>query len=57
MALGVIRLDILSADGEFVPANVMIDEGSDATLIREDFARRLGLSGPSQKLSVRGTGV
>ena len=56
VALGVIQLDALNKDGVLVPVNVMLDEGSDSTLVREGFVRRLGLQGVDQVLAVDGTG-
>ncbi|KAI9554965.1 hypothetical protein GHT06_020249 [Daphnia sinensis] len=55
-AVGMIQLDVLDADGRTVKANVFLDEGSDSTLFREEFIRRLKLSGCPQTLSVDGAG-
>jgi hypothetical protein len=37
-----------------IPVSVMIDEGSDTTLFREDFLRRLKITGKKQKLDLVG---
>lgn len=56
VALGVIQLEAVSADGSITPTNIMLDEGSDTTLIREGLARRLKLSGRDHTLDVEGVG-
>ncbi|XP_045030400.1 uncharacterized protein LOC123477414 [Daphnia magna] len=50
----IIRLDTLDAEGERVPVNVMMDDGSDATLFREGLTHRLRLKGKRQTLLVEG---
>ena len=45
IAFRVIQVDVLDAHGEAVPVNVLMDDGSDSTLIREGLARRLRLAG------------
>ena len=57
VALGVLQLAAIAENGEVVPVNVMIDEGSDSTLIRAGLARRLKVSGPPQTLRVDGVGT
>ena len=56
IAFKMLRLDALNADGETVPVNVLMDDGSDATLFRESLIRRLRLSGSRQTLLVEGVG-
>lgn len=56
VALGVIRIDAVNADGGLVPINVMFDEGSDSTLIRQGLVSRLGLDGIKQTLEIDGIG-
>ena len=57
VALGVLQLAAIAENGEVVPVNVMIDEGSDSTLIRAGLARRLKVSGQPQTLRVDGVGT
>ncbi|XP_045022777.1 uncharacterized protein LOC116935689 [Daphnia magna] len=54
VALGVIRTEAYAMDGTVIPVSVMIDEGSDTTLFREDFLRRLKIIGKKQKLDLVG---
>ncbi|XP_057381581.1 uncharacterized protein LOC130704121 [Daphnia carinata] len=56
-AVAMLHLDVFDADGHTVKANVFVDEGSDSTLFRDAFIRRLRLSGVSQTLSVDGAGA
>ncbi|EFX75868.1 hypothetical protein DAPPUDRAFT_249870 [Daphnia pulex] len=56
VALGMLKLSVQSADGNWVPANIIADEGSDTTLIRTAFASCLKLQGPPQVLTVDGVG-
>ncbi|XP_045030437.1 uncharacterized protein LOC123472631 [Daphnia magna] len=56
IAFKVIRVDALDVNGEAVPVNVLMDDGSDSTLIREGLARRLQLAGQQQTLVVNGVG-
>ena len=56
IAFGVTQVEVLAADGVVIPATVFFDEGSDTTLFREGFIRRLKLKGVKQKLSVAGVG-
>jgi hypothetical protein len=51
-----LRLDALNADREMVPVNILMDDGSDSTLIREGLTRRLRLTGQRQTLFVGGVG-
>ncbi len=51
-----IRVDALDANGEAVAVNVLMDNRSDSTLIREGLAWRLLLSGQRQTLVVSGVG-
>ena len=52
VAFGVVQLDALSSDGSKVPVNVMLDGGSDSTIFRDGFIRRLGLQGRRQLLRI-----
>jgi hypothetical protein len=54
VALGVIWNEAYATDGTVIPVSVMIDEGSDTTLFREDFLRRLKITGKKQKLDLVG---
>lgn len=56
VALGLMCLCVLTSKGELVPANLMVNEASDMTLVCEGFARRVGLFRQFQCFSVRGTG-
>jgi len=56
IALGVVRLEVIATNGEMIPVNVMFDEGSDATLVREGLIRRLGTKGRPRSLDIRGVG-
>jgi hypothetical protein len=51
-----LKLSVQSADGNWVLANIIADEGSDTTLIRTAFATRLKLQGLPQVLKVDGVG-
>ncbi|KZS01503.1 Uncharacterized protein APZ42_001820, partial [Daphnia magna] len=44
------------ADGELVPVNILIDEGSDSTLFCTALVRRLQLAGQKQTLIMEGVG-
>ena len=55
VALGVIWTEAYIADGEIIPVSVMIDEGSNTTLFRNDFLQRLKLTG--KKLTIDLVGV
>ena len=54
IAFGVICLDAVGADGRLVPVNVMLDSGSNSTLIREGLARKLRVKGQQQVLRISG---
>lgn len=54
IAFGVLQLDAISSDGRRVAANVMLDGGSDSTIFREGFIRKLGLQGRRQLLRIAG---
>ena len=54
IAFKVIWLDALNADGEAVPINTMLHDGSDSTMIREGFARLLRATGKKQTLGWSG---
>lgn len=51
MALGVIQLEAIDKYGHVVPATILLDEGSDTTLIREGFADQLGVKGVKRPLT------
>ncbi|KZS02551.1 Uncharacterized protein APZ42_000367, partial [Daphnia magna] len=53
-AVGMIPLEVFDIDGNIVRANGFVDEGSDSTLFREGFVRRLRLQGSAQTLTVDG---
>ncbi|KAI9562518.1 hypothetical protein GHT06_009962 [Daphnia sinensis] len=54
VALGVIWTEAYAMDGTVIPVSVMIDEGSNTTLFREDFLWRLKIIGKKQKLDLVG---
>ncbi|KZS22068.1 Uncharacterized protein APZ42_010962 [Daphnia magna] len=55
--LGMIRLEIRSGDGRSSSmVNILVDEGSDSTLMTSSFARKLSLQGKAQILEVDGVG-
>jgi hypothetical protein len=56
IAFKMLRLDACTADGELVPVNILIDEGSDSTLFCTALIRRLQLAGQKQTLIVEGVG-
>ncbi|XP_045024961.1 uncharacterized protein LOC123469747 [Daphnia magna] len=56
VAMGMMRLRVFSADNGAVWANVLIDEGSDSTLMRQSFASANKISGVHQILTVEGAG-
>jgi len=47
---------VLAKDGSRIRANVLVDEGSNTTVIREGFLRRLGLDVDAQQLILDGAG-
>lgn len=57
MALGVVRVEAIRPSGKVVGINVMMDESSDSTLVREGLARRSGFSGAARNLDVVGVGA
>lgn len=56
VALGVVQFDAIGEDGDLVPINVMLDDGSDATLVRAGLMRRLGIKGTPRTLDIGGVG-
>ena len=56
VALGVVQLEAVGPDGASARVNVMFDEGSDTTLVREGMAQQLKLMGREHALSVDGVG-
>ena len=56
VALGVIPVQAVAENGDIVLINILVDEGSDSTLIREGLARKLNLNGSEQTLRVDGVG-
>ena len=54
VALGVIWTEAYTADGEIIPVSVMVDEGSNTTLFRNDFLQRLKLTGKKLTLDLVG---
>ena len=56
IAFKMLRLDACTADGELVPVNILIDEGSDSTLFCTALVRRLQLAGQKQTLIVEEVG-
>ncbi len=57
IALGAIKVNVEDASGRLVAANLLFDEGSDTTLLREAFARRLGVKGRREEEGLRLHGV
>ena len=56
VALVKLRLDVVTSDGGLVSTNILVDEGGNHTLIRENLARRIGLEGPMYSQSEYSTG-
>lgn len=56
VALGVVQVEAIGPNGDVVPINVMLDEGSDATLIRAGLTKRLGIKGTPRTLDIGGVG-
>jgi len=56
VAVGVLNIDAVAADEGIIESNLMYDECSDITLIREAFLRRLGISGSKCMLNITGVG-
>ena len=56
VAMGMMRLQVRKADGNWALANVFIDEGSDSTLMRQGFANYLNLHGARHILTIIGAG-
>ena len=54
VALGVIWTEAYTADEEIIPVSVMIDEGSNTTLFRDDLLQRLKLTGKKLTLDLVG---
>ena len=55
--LGMIRLEIRSGDGRSSSmVNILVDEGSDSTLMTSSFAKKMSLRGKAQILQVDGVG-
>ena len=54
VALGVLRGCVRDAGGNSVGANIFFDEGSDTTLVREGFVRKIGAKGVQQTLNLHG---
>jgi hypothetical protein len=54
VALGVIRMKAYTSEGQLIPVSVLIDEGSDTTLFREDFLQRLKIIGKGTTLDLVG---
>jgi hypothetical protein len=53
-ALGVIRMEAYTGKGKLIPVSVLMDEGSDTTLLREDFLQRLKIIGKGTTLDLVG---
>ena len=56
VGLGVIKIFTKTAFGRKEKINVLIDEGSDTTLIREDLVKKLGLKGMEKPMILKGVG-
>jgi hypothetical protein len=56
VAMGMMRLQVRKADGNWTLANVFVDEGSDSTLMRQGFANYLNLRGARHLLTIIGAG-
>ncbi|XP_057379669.1 uncharacterized protein LOC130701908 [Daphnia carinata] len=56
VAMGVMNVRVQNSRGEYVWANLFIDEGSNTSLARSDFIRSLGIDGEDQKLEMKGIG-
>jgi hypothetical protein len=56
IAFRMLRLDAFNLEGEYVPVNVLMDGGSDATFFREGLIRDLRLDGSRQTLLVEAVG-
>lgn len=54
VALGIVQVMAKGPEGLWTPANIMIDEGSDPTIVRDGFARQLGLHWSAFTLDVDG---
>ena len=54
VALGVIKVYIRGRDGRPEEANLLLDEGSDSTLVRDGLLRRLGVQGITHQLNLHG---
>lgn len=58
VALGVIRETFCGPNGRKATINILLDEGSDTTLVRDGLLRKLGVNGETKPLKIRGvTGV
>ena len=54
VAFGTLSVEVLDSKGQPVIANILFDECSDGTLVREGFVNRLGLTGAADPLVIKG---
>jgi hypothetical protein len=54
--MGMMRLQVRKADGNWALAKVFVDEGSNSTLMRQVFANYLNLRGTRHLLTIIGAG-
>ncbi len=57
IALGVVNTEAVDCHGNSIPINILFDERSTVTYVREGLPRRLNLSGAAQVLSIDGIGA
>ena len=54
VALGVLRSTVYCPDGRMESINILLDEGSDSTLVRDGLLRDLGIEGEPHGLNIQG---
>jgi hypothetical protein len=52
----VIRVDVMAANGEWIPAPFLVDTGADRTVLNADVWRRLGLAADQPAVELGGLG-
>ena len=56
IAFGIVEVSVIGASGNEVKGNLLLDDGSDTTLVSESFVKKLGLRGKKTTLHISGVG-
>ncbi|XP_028411629.1 uncharacterized protein LOC114534388 [Dendronephthya gigantea] len=56
VAFGIIEVSVIGAGGAEVKGNILLDDGSDTTLVSESFVKKLGIRGRKSMLQISGVG-